>query len=200
MLKGDNKIMKIIKEEILKIAKENVIRKMVKQDKELILDIKTISLSPVMIKIDTNNKEGNLIIENEVINRLLKELSLMNNDIIATNFLFGEYGLVLIIFNSKMKIKNNKLISEYKEKIKSLEYSLKKIDQNIYEQIKSHKSKTKTCKECNSSINVSFFKSHLCPVCGTQLYTNTDKERILKIQNKISEFYNKIETIKNIDI
>ena len=116
----------------------------------------------------------------------------------------GDYKDVAVIYKDwdKEKAKTSPKIKKMKEKRKKLEEDLKEYEKKNW--LSNRKSKTVTCPECKSVINIEYmtrnFKAkHHCPVCAEELLSKTVVDRISKYLKDLSEIDKKIETeIQNI--
>ena len=81
------------------------------------------------------------------------------------------------VLNKRTKLRNE--IEKYKS-------DLTLFNDKVRDRIVNQKSKKKTCPNCDSNINVKYFKSHKCPLCCTEMYTDTDKKRVSNLKERIS--------------
>jgi len=82
------------------------------------------------------------------------------------------------LFNKRKKLRDE--ITKYQNE-------LNLFNDKVRDRIVNQKSKKKTCPNCDSNINVKYFKSHKCPLCGTEMYTDTDRKRVDNLKGRISK-------------
>ena len=93
--------------------------------------------------------------------------------------------------------KQQEKISKKEKEVQKYQDELTAFNSNITQRIKNQKSKKKTCSNCGSSINVSYFTSHKCPVCNTEMYTATDLKRANNLKDKITKHKKELNNLKN---
>lgn len=72
------------------------------------------------------------------------------------------------------------------------------IKQQIFDRVKSEKSKFKSCGQCESKINKTHLKHYDCPICGYEdfLQTDTDKKRIAAVHQRIKKLEGEVAEIE----
>ena len=77
---------------------------------------------------------------------------------------------------------------------------------NIVTRLKNQKDHLKTCKKCDSSLNIKYIKTTFCPMCGNKTFLTTSKDivdarkiknKLIKINKQIKDIILKRETITN---
>lgn len=94
------------------------------------------------------------------------------------------------------KVKRTKIQKLEEEKVKFTK-ELNEFNDKIYNRILNQKSNKKTCKNCDSSVTTSYFKSHKCPVCNAPSYTDTDKKRFDNLTDRINKRTSEIKKLIN---
>lgn len=61
---------------------------------------------------------------------------------------------------------------------------------------KDRKSKTVACSHCESRVNVKYVRFNKCPVCGTDLRSESVKERIENKRIKVNKLYDELNEMK----
>lgn len=127
----------------------------------------------------------------KIVKKSYKEITIDNTD--------GSCKGYWSITVSKTTTKKEKSNFSKKEKLKNelVKYrnELTEFQQGVKNRILNQKSKKKTCNHCGSNVNTQYFKSHKCPVCHTEMYTDTDKKRVNTLNERIStreKSYNKL--------
>lgn len=97
----------------------------------------------------------------------------------------GHWPVVLKFKADKPAYKKLKLLLE---KVYNHQDKIRQFNIEFVKKLKDQTSKTKTCKNCKSSLTITSIRSHCCPVCNAPLYSETEKKKVQKIEDKISGF------------
>lgn len=133
------------------------------------------------------NNSHDPFMEEQLISRLVSVMKEIDSDIVIRPMGGGEKGYWGATAQLKSEKKLNIKKDQVRQNIYKLQTELKEFDASVAKRIRDQKSSRKTCSECGSSVNVSFFKTHKCPVCFKEAYTATDKKKVDNINLKISK-------------
>ena len=83
---------------------------------------------------------------------------------------------------------NSTVKSNARDKLKEKEQKAytdwQTLEKKLTSEISNAKSKTISCKRCDSKVNRSYVKTHWCPVCASDLLSPTAKARLVKAKEK----------------
>jgi len=86
-----------------------------------------------------------------------------------------------------------------KAEVVKAQNNLDKMVDGVFNKIKNQKSLKKTCKNCESNISVSYLQNCNCPVCGIEMFSNTEQIKYHKLivtlrekREKLNDFINDI--------
>jgi|SaaInlV_100m_DNA_6_1039743.scaffolds.fasta_scaffold17652_2 hypothetical protein len=89
----------------------------------------------------------------------------------------------------------NKRIDIQRQKVRDIERELTKYGVNWLSKLYSQKSLTKSCPKCKTRFQKNQIKRTSCSCCGTSFYSETDKKRVKKIEEKISKEQQKLDLL-----
>lgn len=111
--------------------------------------------------------------------------------ILRKKFDDDEYSSYLI----KYKRKRSAKLKNLEERLEKEEEKLKDFEKKS--NVRNHKSKSIGCTGCESKISISYIKDNICPVCGNDLRSKTDLNRISTYKKNIRDLKIAVEDEKS---
>jgi len=109
----------------------------------------------------------------------------------------GEAFAVKYVSRNEAAVDSNPTVVKLKQQLLDAQVKNDKLTRDIYDNIKKAKSKTISCDQCESRVNRSYLRSCACPVCGSDLRSNTDRDKIKKSLDKIKSVNTKLNQARN---
>lgn len=99
-----------------------------------------------------------------------------------------------------IKYKDFSNIKKTKAMLKK-EEQLEKINSELYEMrtkkhFENHKAEFITCKDCGSKINKKYIRTHTCPLCGSDLRSETDKNKEIRLKERKEKAQSDLDNMK----
>lgn len=132
----------------------------------------------------------------EISSKVEKHIKKNYKNIIIKDMTSEYKGSWNITLSDKTESKSDKKIKTLEDKVSKFQKELSDFKVKIADKIKNQTSKLKTCTYCYSKVSVKFFKDHSCPVCNTELFSNTEQKRIDSINSKIQTVRKELSKIK----
>lgn len=136
---------------------------------------------------DDDNNDS--IMESSLQQNFISAMLDVNSDVEIVDWVGSEKGYWPVYLRFKSEAakysKRQGQIDMLNTKIKTAKIAIDEVNTNVAKRISTQTSKKKGCEHCGSSINISYIKTHHCPVCSVPMYTNGDKKKIEALENKI---------------
>lgn len=142
-----------------------------------------------------DNDENDGRMEDELRDNFKKILKKSFPDLVIVGEMYGSKGSWYFRCEFKSEKSKNKKKNTLQSELKKYREELIDFNNSIHLRIQNQKSKKKTCANCDSNVNVSFFKSHKCPVCNCDMYTETDKKRVNNLKDRIKTRETKLKNL-----
>jgi predicted RNA-binding Zn-ribbon protein involved in translation (DUF1610 family) len=136
------------------------------------------------IKVEGSNNDPD--IETKIRTAIMDEVTRTNDDIIEIGFKWNSRGYFYIILQIKSEYKKKQKIERLTNKVRSVEADIHAFNLQVFSKIKTQLSKKKTCFNCDSNITITTLKSHKCPCCDKEMYTDTERGRFEILQSKLN--------------
>lgn len=106
----------------------------------------------------------------------------------------GWYDQLAVRYRELPKNVSNKKIEELKNKAAEVYQTLMQLDKKVA--VKDFKAQLVTCKKCGSKLNKDFLNSNFCPLCRTDMRSDTTQKRLAALRQKHQELLDAIRTEK----
>lgn len=106
----------------------------------------------------------------------------------------GRYDQIAVKYKEYVPGKKTKALINKEKQVETLSNELYELDHKQY--FKNHKSKKITCKKCDSVINKDYIKRHWCPLCGNDLRSKTEIDKVEKKKEKLSDLKKQIKKME----
>lgn len=106
----------------------------------------------------------------------------------------GWYDQIAVKYKEYVPDKKTKALINKEKQVETLSNELYELDHKQY--FKNHKSKRITCKKCDSAINKDYIKRHWCPLCGNDLRSKTEIDKVEKKKEKLSNLKKQIKKME----
>ena len=97
----------------------------------------------------------------------------------------GWYDQLAVRYRELPANVSNKKIEELKNKIAETYKTLSSLDREVA--VKNFKAQLVTCKKCGSKLNKDYLNSNFCPLCRTDMRSDTTQKRIAALRQKHQE-------------
>lgn len=102
----------------------------------------------------------------------------------------GWYDQIAVLYKELPRSVTNKKIESLEERISETWKQLSALDKEVA--VKTFKAQLVTCKGCNSKLNKDYIKGNFCPLCRTDMRSETTQKRLAAMREKHKTLQNEL--------
>lgn len=92
----------------------------------------------------------------------------------------GWYDQLAVKYREGAPVKTSKKLDALRQKCIEAEKAYREAESKVV--AKDFKAQLVTCKGCNSKLNKDYLKRNACPLCGTDMRSDTEKKRVARLK------------------